>query len=627
MIPARPVLTPGVRYAPTSDGVAFLTRDGIVSITGVSIHRWIDRIAPHLTGERSVAELTDGLAPERRAFVLRLLQALADRGLIIDAAGGREPRLERGTACALHVTETCGPYRESLPKLARSLADALTRAGLDVRLASASEPCDPERCHALVHLTAADEVGLAAAERLDRLSERWGVPIAHVVVWGGEIWRTEAGTVGEDGLPLAAGWRRLTALRPDTEERVPISPTAAVVVAGQVAADVRDRLTTATRAGRRPRLHVVEPARLTCRAHHFIPHFHTMPLTGDAPLAEELTEEEFSRRAAALMDDRTGVFTEIAEGDFGQLPLHVAVTTVADPVGLLGPAGDRPRVIGVGPDFATARYRTARAAIALYGLLAVDPRRLVDADGEPLAGPRTSAAELEDLLGRIRAGGLPAFVRAEDVRGGPPRLLPASSVFPFATARALLAGTVPTGTAVGYSEEGALRAALLDHCRERTLADLASRRVARLTPDTAPSDPVTARYLAFLRAIGLPFDVLDATGPLGVPVYVGVLDGRVVAAEAGASPGEAFRSVLEGILRGLQGIPAARSLPDTLPPVLPEAMAVPDGSPLSAEALAAALARAGLSVSVVRLDHDRRVHALIPHCVRVMVTGEESAHV
>lgn len=203
MIPARPVLTPGVRYAPTSDGVAFLTRDGIVSITGVSIHRWIDRIAPHLTGERSVAELTDGLAPERRAFVLRLLQALADRGLIIDAAGGREPRLERGTACALHVTETCGPYRESLPKLARSLADALTRAGLDVRLASASEPCDPERCHALVHLTAADEVGLAAAERLDRLSERWGC--RSPMSWCG---------AGRYGGPRRARWGRTACRSP-----------------------------------------------------------------------------------------------------------------------------------------------------------------------------------------------------------------------------------------------------------------------------------------------------------------------------------------------------------------------------------------------------------------------------
>src|SRR5206468_3867670 len=70
---------------------------------------------------------------------------------------------------------------------------------------------------------------------------------------------------------------------------------------------------------------------------------------------DRLSEDEFSRRAAKLVEPMLGVVAELTERDFAQLPVHVSRATVADPVRLLGTA-PRPVVYGSGPDFASARY-------------------------------------------------------------------------------------------------------------------------------------------------------------------------------------------------------------------------------------------------------------------------------
>ncbi|MEV5329357.1 hypothetical protein AB0K67_34945 [Nonomuraea sp. NPDC052634] len=673
MIDFKPRLPADVRFAPTSGGVAFLTREGIVRMNGASAHLWMERLATYLDGSRTVAELTAGLPDERRAFVTGLLTKLHERGLVEDAArpGGRARTGALDLPAGLRCSLLGGGGR--FGALPAALADALTRLGLEVVRAAGSAgdtaagsawgtaaggAADaaagraaglPGACDAVVHLAAADADGLAAAAELDRLSAEHGVPVTHVLLRAGEAWWSEAGIAGREVPPLAAGWRRLAAMDAGPPEAGParVSSVAAAVVAGQVAADLGRRLSGTPRADGDPRLHVVDLAGLHTRTHTFLPHPAVVRPAGSAQAGhfmEELTEEEFSRRAARLMDSRTGVFAEIDEGEYGQLPLHVSVTTVADPMGVLGKA--RPRVIGVGHDFAVARYRAALKALAVHGLLACDPRRLVTADGKPLlpeaAAPDgrlpgdstpplseaavtgaslleaavTGASLLEaavmdaSLLEDVAAGRAEAFVRGRDLVNGDEVLLPAREVFldPHAT-----------GAAAGYSAEEALVAALLQHC-----AAASAGRDGPLPPVDAAgaraADTETDRSLALLDATGLDHQVLDATGPSGVPVYAGTLDGRLVARAAGVTPLAALRATLEGMLAAYQGIPPAAPLPDLhltaadRPPITVDAHA----EPLSAARLAAALAGEGLRVSAVPLDHDMAVHALVPHVVRVV---------
>ncbi|MGW0198380.1 hypothetical protein, partial [Nonomuraea sp. NPDC003201] len=100
----------------------------------------------------------------------------------------------------------------------------------------------------------------------------------------------------------------------------------------------------------------------------------------------------------------------------------------------------------------------------------------------------------------------------------------------------------------------------------------------------------------------------------------GTLAGRLVARAAGVTPLAALRATLEGILAAYQGIPGSAPLPELCPAVAQEPPIVVDteATGLGAGELAAALAGAGLRVSAVPLDHDREVHALMPHVVRVV---------
>ncbi|MFG1698027.1 YcaO-like family protein [Nonomuraea sp. NPDC049309] len=622
MIDFKPRLPADVRFAPTSGGVAFLTREGIVRMNGASAHLWMERLATYLDGSRTVAELTAGLPDERRAFVTGLLTKLHERGLVEDAAraGGRARPgaldLPAGLRCSLLGG---GDRFGALPA---ALADALTRLGLEVVRTAGDAVDRAGTCDAMVHLASAGADGLAAAAELDRLSAAHGVPVMHVLLREGEAWWSEAGIAGGEVPPLAAGWRRLAAMeaRPPEAGPVRVPSVAAAVVAGQVAADLGRRLSGTPRADGDPRLHVVDLAELHTRTHTFLPHPAVARPDGStqaAPQREKLTEEEFSRRAARLMDSRTGVFAEIDEGEYGQLPLHVSVTTVADPMGVLG--GARPRVIGVGHDFAVARYRAALKALAVHGLLACDPRRLLTADGEPLFGapaaPDGSTPPLPEAAGQdaslledVAAGRAEAFVRGRDLVNGDEVLLPAREVFldPYAI-----------GAAAGYSAEEALVAALLEHVA-------ATGRDGPLPPVDAAgarsADTEIDRSLALLEATGRDHQVLDATGACGVPVFAGTLDGRLVARAAGVTPLAALRATLEGMLAAYQGIPASRPLPDVhltaadRSPVTVDAHA----EPLSAAHLAAALAGEGLRAGAVPLDHDAAVHALVPHVVRVV---------
>ncbi|MFI6733494.1 hypothetical protein ACIBI9_11260 [Nonomuraea sp. NPDC050451] len=86
---------------------------------------------------------------------------------------------------------------------------------------------------------------------------------------------------------------------------------------------------------------------------------------------------------------------------------------------------------------------------------------------------------------------------------------------------------------------------MLDHCAG--LAGLDGPLPPVDAGGARAADDESACSAALLDAIGLPYQMLDATGPSGVPVYAGTLDGRLVARAGGVTPLAALRATLEGI--------------------------------------------------------------------------------
>ncbi len=75
---------PGAYYAETPDGVHMLTHDGELALTGPAVYRLLDRLAPALNGQYSLADLTAHLPLERQTMVRDLVTALIERSVVRD---------------------------------------------------------------------------------------------------------------------------------------------------------------------------------------------------------------------------------------------------------------------------------------------------------------------------------------------------------------------------------------------------------------------------------------------------------------------------------------------------------------------------------------------------------------
>ncbi len=79
-------------YAPTGDGIYILTNHGEVVMTGPSIFQWVDRLAPYLDGRHTLAELIAAMPADRRNMTERVVNALRERGVVVEAAEDKDPR-------------------------------------------------------------------------------------------------------------------------------------------------------------------------------------------------------------------------------------------------------------------------------------------------------------------------------------------------------------------------------------------------------------------------------------------------------------------------------------------------------------------------------------------------------
>jgi bacteriocin biosynthesis cyclodehydratase domain-containing protein len=78
----RPKLKQDSIFLPTREGVMLRNGSTIFSLKGASIYRWLASLAPHLTGDQTLAEICAPLEPERRQMVSRLVNTLLEKGIV-----------------------------------------------------------------------------------------------------------------------------------------------------------------------------------------------------------------------------------------------------------------------------------------------------------------------------------------------------------------------------------------------------------------------------------------------------------------------------------------------------------------------------------------------------------------
>lgn len=597
----RLALRDDVYYARTANGVAVLTHGGLTSLAGQSIYQWLDRIAPFLDGQHTLAELTAALTPERAEFVTRLVTSLLDRDAV-------RPVTESPTESDPDVVFTSYFRNSAADAVARCRDSRITLVGSG-ELATAVL-----RAAELVGLTgmrqaAADEFDSDSDEAL-RLCDPSGNTLVRARVTGTEIWLAMP---AETDSGLSSGWRRLVAMAPASTPDSP-SELANTLCANHIVHELCRHLTGIRPRDAVPTLHRFDTTTLATSAHRFVPHpFAVRPREATRD-GKPLDSDEFSRRAIRCSGDRLGLFGDISEGDLAQIPLHVASTTVSDPVGLLD--GRRPVVTGFGLDFATARYQTALRALATYGSLMVDPRLLVDQDDRPLIAPD---ADPDTALALLRSGDINGFAHGVRLTDDEPVLVPADQAFP-----ALRQGRPGIGAAAAYSWHDAVRDSLIQHARARTIAAAADRLSHPIDLDDIDLDAATAYCRTMLAATGEPCTVSDITGTLGIPTVHCRLGDRLFAYGCGMSPGAA---VADGILRLLLRYQShANEQPpydQAEPPITSQPGPRRPMPTIDDRTLVAGLATDGRVPVAVPLDHDRHLHALIPYIVTVVMTDAQ----
>ncbi|MFH8385761.1 hypothetical protein ACH4E7_33340 [Kitasatospora sp. NPDC018058] len=453
-------------------------------------------------------------------------------------------------------------------------------------------------------LHVADRPMIERALRLPRAARAADAAFVQAVAVGDEAWIGPV--IGKDGDATAweSAWRRLRALAPDLAgadlrdhpELAPSEflrgPTVALV-ANQLCFAAFRHLTGIDQGQAADQLVRFDLETLETATHAFLPHPLALPAVPDDPArlavlctAPPVDDEELGRRAVDCVDARTGVFAEITERDYEQLPLFVSEVVVSDPVGLVG--GPFP-VHGYGESVVESRQRAVRRAFERYAAVMTDSRK-----GDRLHGV--------------------------DVLTGEPVEVEAAAVFP---ARTAVSGA-------DWSE--AVRAAVVAAAGAGVGAALATATapLPRLDLDGGELTARAARYRKLLDIVDQPFEIYDLSALLGLPTFAFTTPEATVACVSGLEAGAALEQGLELTLLAYQS--QAAKQPGYAPQPVPDLPAALRGeprpdpgrsgvwpSPVTLDEVVARLTREGGRVVAVPLDHDPRVARLCPFVAQAVV--------
>ncbi|MBB4934491.1 hypothetical protein F4561_005311 [Lipingzhangella halophila] len=634
------VLRSDVYRASTAEGLRVLTHHGLVAFSGVSIAAWLDRLEPYLDGRFGLDDLTANLGDGHKRMLEQVIEALVGADIVrevedlapvpADPPGDDAPERQYLEYFLDTAAATWRRYREcdalviGRGALAAAVAHACARSGITrVRTALPDEPMNGHVRDSGIVLHVTEDADLALARWLRDVCAAPGAILGHAADLGDHA---VIGPVGSETRDWESAWRRMLALRRADSAPSGQPPDSAdhAVVANQLVHRAFRAHTGIADDAERDRVTRVTYDTLETTHHTVLPHPATRPATAATRArftnevrtlrrGTELTAEEMSRRTAPLVDGRTGVFGALDQRDFAQFPLHVSEATVSDPMGL---AGGPVRVVGAGPDYATARYRTAMRGYAAYGALAVDPRQLSG------RGPGTP----DDLLAALRRGHASGRVWGYGLADGQVHALDAARAFP-ALADGAGAGLPVRGSAAGYTWEHAVRDALLDHCRALATSGLDAwdEPVPLVDVGAVALDQETVHYHALLCATGRTVEVYDLTRLLTVPCVLVRDSADTGVCGVGASTAEALRDGLERALLAYQS--ASYGDPAYAPPrvavprerlrgAVPSAL---DDTVLTVDGLVAALRPLGYAPVAVPLDHDREVARRVPFLIQVVL--------
>ncbi|MFG2720063.1 hypothetical protein ACGFW5_17465 [Streptomyces sp. NPDC048416] len=385
-----PLLRPDVFVTPSGSGTVYVRSSrGTDLIAAPGIADWLDRLTPFLDGTRTVDQLTDGLDGPRRAMVLRILQLIDRHGLLEDrAAGGPARTATRYTRLSVLVL--------GAPETTTPLANALRLTGLPA-IVPMSDPAAARTAmaagghDALLMLSGGDDPRSVA--RLDEDCHARGLWFAAGVRDAEAWWLGPTLPPGSDR--TAGGWlgawlrvHGAKAVTHASQLPCPATEFAAMLLAHRFQQAYLTSLDAPQ--GEPEPLVRLDTATLTTTRHSYRPHPAALPAAPEsaarflakvAALREgpAVGPEEFSRGAAGCIDRRCGLLADLDEGALPQFPRQASRALVRDP--RTGSAEHQ--VHATGADFTTARLRTARRALAHYALLALDPRRFVQAPEGP----------------------------------------------------------------------------------------------------------------------------------------------------------------------------------------------------------------------------------------------------
>jgi hypothetical protein len=387
---SAPLLRPDAFLTPSGSGTVYVRSSrGTDLIAAPGIADWLDRLTPFLDGTRTVEQLLGGLDAARRTMVLGVLRLIDSHGLLADQAA---PGPDRRTASYSRLRVLV----LGAPPAVGALTNALRLTGLSAVTpvadhAAAGTAVAAGGHDALLLLAAGDD-----PQSLARLDEDCR---AHGLWFGAAVRDAESWWLGPTLSPgpdrVAGGWLGAWLRVHGTQATagIPQCPSEVAEFAATLLAHRFQRafLGPSTAAAAEPESLVrLDTATLTTTRHPYRPHPAALPTAPEsaaqflariASLREgpAVGPEEFSRRAAGCIDQRGGLLADLDEGALPQFPRHASRARVRDP--RTGRAEHQ--VHATGPDFTTARLRTARRALALYALLALDPRRFVPAPGGP----------------------------------------------------------------------------------------------------------------------------------------------------------------------------------------------------------------------------------------------------
>lgn len=679
----QPKLKTDTCYLQVPEGVYIRGNHGGILLKGQNLYHLLVYLAPRLNGEKTLQALTDGLKPDQKSMVLKLVDKLFARHFLQDVSQPQASTLSPAVLATYSSAVTfIGSFQTSpayhfeqfrhqrlliigAGSTFTALIQACLQAGIKHIDAMCSQGdidtsvflCDPEQTVRLLEvfpwddeasirntlqayntiMALADQPLLTRARLLNRICVEQRKTFLQAVVVDEQAWIGPL--IGPDTLDRGGcwecAWLRLQAhgerkavdgLAEDQASRL-LTPSAAMLLAHRLAFNVFTACTQTGRIKQQDTMATLNLKTFLSERHTFLPH----PCCTACQQPHVQTGAQFLEQIQQLQQQeplQAGIFLEqLARcfdsklGLFAERPEtdFVQMPLAVLTLKVLGPH-EQQDVLAAKLDLQAARLQVSLQACACYAARTVDTRRLLPA----------SLVQQQALPTIMIDAGLPAaddsWTWAFDMQQQQPYLVPAAYVFPTS-------GT-GRGVAAGMSWAEANCQALLDWSNYLTQAQLTQTRQPYKQVDLAsvPMTVIGTQLYQLLLAAGCQITVYDVAGELQIPTFAICSGPQVVAYGTQCTVAEALEHGLEQALQQCQAIqfdryayvPAAvTELPIHLRAderyIAPET-AEPETWLARLDWLLQRFQANGLRVLAVPLDHDPVLSRTLPFIVRLLLT-------